>query len=270
MPASAAAAGTGGGGTSRGHSTHRWVGRWVGRGRGQPAKVQTLQPLKQTEAGSRDGGKGIACCRLLTSMQLLAFHSLHPYAVINTHPTDAVPCKLFILLEGRPHTDGSSFAAYAPGQQDAQQWQPQQSMHADAATAAAAAPRGFAVKRNFRLSMRRGVHLKLLLGQRPEDLQTAAGEGHAAQPAAGEAAPCQASRGGGGSSGQRHEEAVVHLSQLPDAGPASQEAWPPAAAAAGAWGPAAVVAPALAPAPIWYLCKTAVKGLNSGCQEDGA
>lgn len=195
--------------------------------------------------------------------------TLPPFILVNCA---AVPCKLFLLLEGSTAgSAGIAASACGPGQQPT-----------PLGRAVGAAPTGFAIKRHFRLSMRKGVHVKLLLGQRPEEAEAeaaaaAAAAGAAAQDqqdqqgilqaAAGAARP--ADEGGpvdmecGGSS--EVGASTLHMSQLPDAEPPSQTA-------AGARALVADKADAATqgPLPVWYLCKSVVRGLHRGGQADGA
>ncbi len=198
-------------------------------------------------------------------------------------PTSAVPCKLFLLLEG---SSTSCSEGTSPTCTSGQQLAPvqQQQQQALDKSAFGAAPSGFTIKRHFRLSMRKGVHIKLLLGQRSEEAAAAASGGEEQQQqgvlpvSAGAAAP--GAKGGSsdmkcGSSSDT-EEPTMHLSQLPDAEPPSQAAVraPSVAAqqaATAAPGPTATQAAtaALGPMPVWFLCKSVVKGLNSRSQHDG-
>lgn len=197
----------------------------------------------------------------------------------------AGPCKLFLLLEGSNTSSGQAATLVCtPGQQQQLPAQEQQQGLVDGA--GGAAPSGFAIKRHFRLSMRNGVHIKLLLGRCPEEAEAevaaanlaaaaAAAGGRAGQqqrrqgmpPAATGAAP--GNEGGAsdmdcGSSSDT-EEPTTHLSQLPDAEPASQTAAGERPVAATQTSPAAP-----APLPVWFLCKSVIKGLNTGSQRDGA
>lgn len=188
-------------------------------------------------------------------------------------PPSAVPCKLFLLLEGGPAGADSGAGE-------------QQQPHAagcgglaEELQLAAAPPPGFSIKRQFRLSMRKGLHLCVRLGPREElEQQRRLEEQVVAAAAAAAAAAAQASEGGmEGSQGDAPGPDTVHLSQLPDAAPASPEAEQVAlaAAAAAAAAGAAATAAAAAAAPstagsVWYLCRTALKGLNSGGRDDGA
>lgn len=191
-------------------------------------------------------------------------HGKPPGSHPDVYPASAVPCKLFLLLEGASIGGGSSAghgfgAGAAAGCSEVQPALP-------------SAPPGFAVKRQFRLAMRKGMHLKLLLGQQPELKPAAVPEEPTAQP---EPVQCEEQEGAEtgdsssdmemGSSCSEQEgveggSSTKHLSQLPDAA-ASQQ--PPSLALATT--PAADTA-----GSTWYLCKTALKGLNSGSQDDGA
>lgn len=171
----------------------------------------------------------------------------------------AVPCKLFVLLEG-PSVTTAAAADPAAG----------------AAAAAVPVPAGFTIKRQFRLSMRKGTHVRLLLGQRAdeeaaEERQRPAGEGQ--QPPSSEASMdgsgncCSTGEGAGESM------ATVHLSQLPDAdsqvqveglGPQhSSGACLPAAAGAAPQGASSTAG------SVWFMARTVLKGLNSGSGSDG-
>ncbi|KAL4434274.1 hypothetical protein ABPG75_000715 [Micractinium tetrahymenae] len=186
-----------------------------------------------------------------------------------------VPCKLFLLLEGSSDSDTGGAAAICTPRQ--QLPPPSQQHQAAFDVAPAAAPCGYAIKRHFKLSMRKGVHIKLLLGQRAEEAEAAAAaeeEERQQQGMAAEAAAAQAEGGGGssdmecGSSSEAEEpEPTVHMSQLPDAEPLPSQAAAEAQASAAATEPGAAVA---GPSSVWYLCKTVVKGLNSGGRGDGA
>lgn len=172
----------------------------------------------------------------------------------------AVPCKLFLLLEGCPSgsssssSSGSRDMAGGPGEQQ---------------QLATAVPTGFSVKRQFKLSMRKGLHLHLLLGELPAFADAGGPAAHQQQleqgvaAAAAPAAECsmEASQGNGAAP-------TVHLSQLPDV--ASQ----PLPDAAQPDGTAASVAATAAgrdtAGSVWYLCRTVLKGLNSGSNGNGA
>lgn len=120
--------------------------------------------------------------------------------------------------------------------------------------------------------MRRGVHLKLLFGQRAPPTEVAP------PPLASPEAP-------GGAAGQDERQAsdadmdecgscseseaaapTATLSQLPDAGPLAprEEQQRPAAEE----GLAEELAGSIA-GSTWYLCRVAVKGLHHGSREDG-
>lgn len=172
----------------------------------------------------------------------------------------AVPCKLFVLLEGPPVTTAAA-ADSAAG---------------PAAAAAVPVPAGFTTKRQFRLSMRKGTHVRLLLGQRAdeeaaEERQRPAGEGQ--QPASSEA-----SMDGGGSccsigEGAGEGVATVHLSQLPDADSQGQVEGLGPQHSSGACLPAAAGAAPLGASStagsVWFMARTVLKGLNSGSGSDG-
>jgi len=185
-----------------------------------------------------------------------------------------VPCKLFLLLEG-PNPSSSNSSSGNSGSTDSSStnssaaWAPGQ--HPSEA-AGVAAPPGFAVKR-FKLSMRKGLHLRLLLGQHPEEVEAAEEQPPAAaQPTSsqdvGGSRPGSSS-GGMGEAQAGDEPCTVHMSQLPDAEPSQPQPLPMAAApgAAAAAAPGGAGDAASAPASVWYLCKTVLKGLNSGSQE---
>lgn len=166
----------------------------------------------------------------------------------------AVPCKLFVLLEGPPVP-----AAGPTGLTDA------------AADAAVVVPSGFTAKRQFRLSMRKGTHVRLLLGPHAEAEEERQAAAEQQQPQGEEPASGEASMDGSGSccdAGEGQAEAgTVHLSQLPDAdsqGTGQQPSAPPAGAA-GALAPAA----SSMAGSVWFMARTVLKGLNSGSGSSG-
>jgi hypothetical protein len=203
------------------------------------------------------------------------------HALFAAGPLAAVPCKLFVLLEGGSSSgrmDGSSGGGSGGAGAAEQEWRQQEQHPQQQDAALPAAPPGFAVKRQFKLSMRKGVHLRLLLGQQhPEPAPEQAPEEQ--QPLQEAVAGSQGSMDSSGGGGSQGDAPTVHLSQLPDAD--SQPPLPPSpqqqpggnaaagAAAAGAVGPAAAAAGGNA-GSVWYLCRTVPKGLNCGSQDDGS
>lgn len=177
----------------------------------------------------------------------------------------AVPCKLYVLLEGPPVATGGAAADLA----------------ADSAGDAAAVqvPPGFTTKRQFHLSMRKGTHVRLLLGQHAEEdeeQQRAADQQQ--RRAAEEQAPAssKASMGGGSSCSRGEGDGVtVHLSQLPDAASQEQVAEVNQQLSGGgaAYGLPAAAGSARGASDtagsVWFVARTVLKGLNSGGGSSG-
>lgn len=180
-----------------------------------------------------------------------------------------MPCKLFLLLEGPAASAGGS--GDAGGSPDRKQ----QPLHDGQQLAGAEAPPGFSIKRQFRLAMRRGVHMRLLVGQRAAEAE--AEERRALQQQQHVRATLElhvlddssedsseggggdaSSDGGSGSSGGGMEESpgeAMLVSQAPPEEPADSFQAPPPAAAGSC---------------VWYLCQTTPKGLNAGKSGGGA
>ncbi|PRW58844.1 MAD2L1-binding isoform X2 [Chlorella sorokiniana] len=112
----------------------------------QGAAVHEAAPTPQAASRARPSRQQRLC--QLAVRQLVVGGAELPEGTAHT-----VPCKLFVLLEGPPVA--AAGAADTP----------------DGAAEAAevAVPAGFATKRQFRLSMRKGTHVRLLLGQRAEE-----------------------------------------------------------------------------------------------------
>lgn len=158
----------------------------------------------------------------------------------------AVPCKLFVLLEQPAGASGSRC------QPCAQQWEEGQA----AEPAAPLPPPGFSIKRDFKLAMRKGVHLTLALGPR------GGGDGDAAA-AGGEAADAQQAAQQTGQQAEDQSELGVRAESSMDISSicseceseeehAAQEQHGDPAAAAAAGGRTC------------YLCRTVLQGLHTG------
>lgn len=178
-----------------------------------------------------------------------------------------MPCKLYVLLEGPPVAAADAAGAAAD-------------MAADSAGDAAAVqvPPGFTTKRQFRLSMRKGTHVRLLLGQHAEEDEEQQRVADQQRRQAEEQAPAssEASMGGSSSCSTGEGDGVtVHLSQLPDAASQEQVAEVDQQSSGGgaAYGPPAAAGPARGASDtagsVWFMARTVLKGLNSGGGSSG-
>lgn len=168
-------------------------------------------------------------------------------ALTASHQPPPVPCKLFVLLEsGSMGDDGSDDGGGGDADVPVQLQPP---------------PPGFGVKRQFRLSMRKGLHVRLLLGQRRASEAAAEQRGEEQlEQAAGPAA--SGGSGGSGSSCFGGSQAVtVDLSQLPDAdGPEEGGVTTDVAPAASKRGSAV----SSTDGSTWFVARAVPTGLNSG------
>jgi hypothetical protein len=170
---------------------------------------------------------------------------------------------LFVLLEGDSSDNSSDESGSGPP--DVTLVEPSSGKQATRAV-----PPGFVVKRPFKLSMRKGLHLKLLFGLRDPQPELAA------RPLVEPGGQEPAAAGDEEQDGDTDMDAcsscsegqvaapTEHLSQLPDAAPQLPCGGRQQPVAEGR------LTPGGSPAgSTWYLCRVTVKGLNRGSRDEG-